>query len=114
MLPSIDNTKQDLSFSHSAQFIAFSEVSVDTVCKILFNSPTKSCLLDLWPTFLIKDCADILLPPLTKLINLSLLEGCVPDGFKSAVVTSLIKNPHYLLKISKTTVQYQTLVSCLS
>ena len=39
-----------------------------------------------------KDCADILLPSLTKLIN-QLLEGCVHDGFKSAVVTPLIKKP---------------------
>ena len=112
--PSTDNTNPILPSSKPAQFSAFSEVPLDTVRKILLNSPTKSCLLDPWPTFLIKDCADILLPSLTKLINLSLLEGCVPDGFKSAVVTPLIKNPHYLLMISKTTVQCPVLVSCLN
>ena len=36
-------------------------------------------------------CIDILLPSLTKLVNCSLMEGCVPDAFKSAVVTPLIK-----------------------
>ena len=51
----------------------------------------KSCLLDPWPTFLIKECSDILLPSITKLVNCSLMEGCVPDGFKTAVVTPLIK-----------------------
>ena len=91
--PSIDNTNPDLPSSNPAQFTAFSEVSVDTIHKILLNSPTKSCLLDIWPNFIIKDCADILVPSLTKLINLSLLEGCIPDGFKSAVVTPLIKKP---------------------
>ena len=63
----------------------------DDIARVIKNSPTKSCLLDPWPTFLVKDCLDILLPSITKLVNCSLLEGAVPDGFKSAVVTPLIK-----------------------
>ena len=59
--------------------------------KIIKSSPTKSCLLVPWPTFLIKECIDILLLSLTKLVNCSLMEGCVPDAFKTAVVTPLIK-----------------------
>ena len=43
---------------------------------------------------MIKECIDILLPSLTKLVNCSLMEGCVPDAFKSAVVTPLIKKPN--------------------
>ena len=35
-----------------------------------------------------------LLPLLTKLVKCSLMEGCVPDTFKSAVVTPLIKKPN--------------------
>ena len=57
-------------------------------------SLTKSCLLGPLPTFLIKECIDILLPSLTKLVNCSLMEGCVPDACKSAAVTPLIKNPN--------------------
>ena len=53
--------------------------------------PTKSCLLDPWPTFLIKECSDIPLPSITKLVNCSLIEGCVTKGFKTAVVSPLIK-----------------------
>ena len=45
----------------------------------------------IWPTFFIKECSDILLPSITKLVNCSLMEGCVPDGFKTAVVSPLIK-----------------------
>ena len=37
--------------------------------------------------------SDILLPPITKLVNCSLIQGCVPDGFTTAVVTTLIKKP---------------------
>ena len=55
------------------------------------KSPTKSCLLDPWPTFLVKECLDILVPSITKLVNCSLSEGVVPADFKKAVVTPLIK-----------------------
>ena len=63
----------------------------------------KSCLLDLWPTFLVKECLDILLPSITKLVNCSLSEGIVPANLKKAVVTPLIKKPHYHLISSGTT-----------
>ena len=69
----------------------FTQDSEDTVDKIINNSPRKSCLLDPWPTFFIKECSDILLPSITQLVNCSLMEGYDPDGFKTAVVTLLIK-----------------------
>ena len=59
--------------------------------KIIKNSPIKSCLLDPVPTFLLKDCVDILLPPIPKLDNLSLTEGDVPQMLKKAVVAPLKK-----------------------
>ena len=55
------------------------------------KSSTKSCLLDPWPTFLVKECIDILLPSITRFINCSLSEGVVPNGCKKAIVTPLIK-----------------------
>ena len=73
--------------------VEFDVASPDDIAKVIKNSPTKSCLLDPWPTFQVKDCLDILLPSITKLVNCSLSEGAVPDGFKSAVVTQLIKKP---------------------
>ena len=54
------------------------------------KSPSKSCLLDPWPTFLFKECIDILLPSITRLVNCSLSEG-VADEFMKAIVTPLIK-----------------------
>ena len=65
----------------------FTQVTQDEIRKIISKSPPRSCLLDPLPTFLI----DILLPSITKLVNCSLREGLVPDGFKKAVVTPLIK-----------------------
>ena len=77
--------------SDPLKITVFTEVPQDTFDKIIRNSPTKSCMLDPWPTFLIKECSDILLPSITKLVNCSLMEGCVPDGFKTAVVSPLLK-----------------------
>ena len=57
------------------------------------KSPTKSCQLDPIPTFLLKDCIDILLPSITLLVNDSLAEGHFPGRFKQAVITPLIKKP---------------------
>ena len=38
-----------------------------------------------------KECIDILFPSNSRLVNCSLSEGFVPDGFKKAILTSLIK-----------------------
>ena len=55
------------------------------------SSPTKSCILDPWPTCLVKDCVDILVKPITQLLNFSLSEGIFPQDFKKAIVLPLIK-----------------------
>ena len=73
------------------KFDLFKAVSEDEVRKVTTKSPTKSCLLDPWPTFLVKECLDILLPSVTKLVNCSLTEGAVPGGLKKAIVSPLIK-----------------------
>ncbi len=69
----------------------FNLVSEPDVWKFILESPTKSCQLDPWPTFLVKDYVDILLSPITKLVNISLRDGIFPHRFKEAVVTPLIK-----------------------
>ena len=61
-----------------AKFSSFNSVSCNDVRKILNLSPTKSCSLDPWPTFLVKECVDILINPLTQMINMSLSEGYFP------------------------------------
>ena len=44
----------------------------EIVLKFIKESPSKTCSLDPWPTFLVKRCIDNLLPLITKLVNLSL------------------------------------------
>ena len=72
-------------------FNAFMPVTEEEVYKCISESPTKSCSLDPIPTFLLKDCLDILLSSITKLVNYSLIEGSFPNSFKKVVVTPLIK-----------------------
>ena len=67
------------------------EVLENEVLKSIKNCPAKSCLFDLVPTFLFKDCIEILLPSITKLVILSLAEGVFPQKFKKTFVTPLIK-----------------------
>ena len=59
------------------------------------RAPVKSCDLDPIPipTRLLKSYIDFLLPPITKLINLSLSSGTLPPAFKFAHVTPLLKKP---------------------
>ena len=71
----------------------FTAVCEDDVKKIILSSPTKSCLLDPWPTFLVKKYLDILIVPITKIVNLSLSTGEFPERFRTAVVTPLHKKP---------------------
>ena len=74
-----------------SKLTVFTQVTQDEIGKIISKSSTKLCLLDPLPTFLIMECLDIFLPSITKLVDCSLSEGLVPDGFKKAVVTPVIK-----------------------
>ena len=72
-------------------FSTFSTVTEDQVTKIVTNSPSKSCSLDPWPTFLVLDYLDILITPITSIINASLEQAMCPNFFKQAHVTPILK-----------------------
>ena len=68
-------------------------VTADEVCRLVLWAPCKSSDLDPIPTSLMQDCIDILITPITSIINLSLTEGSVPSHFKSAHISPLLKKP---------------------
>ena len=68
----------------------FSTVTEDQVTKIIMDSPSKSCSLDPWPTFLVLDYLDILITPITSIINASLEQGKCPNFFKQALILKKI------------------------
>ena len=70
----------------------FTPLSEIEVTKIIHSSSSASCALDPIPTWLIKDCLDVLIGPITKLVNLSLSTGIFPPSMKVALVRPLIKN----------------------
>ena len=64
--------------------------SEDEVRKIIMKSVSKSCDLDPIPTNILQALLDILIKPITTIINLSLESGTFPLSFKEAHVTPLL------------------------
>ena len=73
-------------------FSNFTAVTRENIEKIVQKSNSKSCVLDLIPTSMIKQLIERLVHILTKIVNLSLRDGVVPRTMKSATVTPLIGN----------------------
>ena len=69
----------------------FSPVSETQVRDIISSSSNASCQLDPIPTSLLKKSVDVLAPIITRMVNSSLVSGCVPDNWKIALVLPLIK-----------------------
>ena len=80
-----ETSSSDILFD---QFTSLTEVQVK---QLLLKSTKKSCALDQMPTNLVSECLDVLLPVLTKMINLSLKSGTFPEDWKEALVSPLLK-----------------------
>ena len=89
----IDNYEYESLSYDSSQLVEFAPLSTDQVLKIINNAKTKSSGLDPIPTSLLKQCLDVLIQPITNIVNASLVEGIFPERWKSALVTPLIKKP---------------------
>ena len=72
-------------------FASFSLVCEEDVLALMKEMPNKSCILDPLPTDLVKQCAESLVPLISRIINESLLSGVVPSKLKAAVVVPLLK-----------------------
>ena len=58
---------------------------------MVMAAPVKSSSLDPIPTFLLRECIDVILPYLTAIVNMSLCCGYLPASQKMAVVTPMLK-----------------------
>ena len=72
----------------------FRPVSDSDIKKIILSSKPTSCQLDPIPTTFFIRILDIILPAITKIVNLSLSSGVFPDVYKRAVIKPLLKKPH--------------------
>ena len=82
---------QSSSINENSILRSFLPVTEENIRKLISSSASKSCILDPIPTYLLKECLDTLLPIITRIINLSLQSCTVPDSFKTAAVTPLLK-----------------------
>jgi hypothetical protein len=71
---------------HPSNLSYFHPVTIDEVSKLLSQSPATDCDLDPIQTTLLKQCASVLLPTITNIINLSLSSGTFPDQLKGSSV----------------------------
>ena len=78
------------------KFSNFKSLTTEEVGKLIIKSKTASCNLDPIPTDLVKKCMDVLLNPISDIVNSSLQEGSFPDSWKCAVVTPLIKKKEWI------------------
>ena len=81
----------ELSF-HGRPLTHFRPVTEDFVRRTILSSPLKTCELDTFPTPLLPECFDSLLPCITAVFNNSLVCGVFPSVYKSALVKPLLKN----------------------
>ena len=79
-----------LSFDGDRLF-QFSTIDQDRLLDLLAKAPNKSCGLDPAPTWLIKEYAVERAPFLTVLFNRSIASGIVPQTFKVAEITPILK-----------------------
>jgi len=75
----------------TVSFNTFHTLSEDDVLKLITKSGEKSCSQDPMPTSLVCKCLDVLLPVLTRMVNLSLQSGCFPDCWKHADIQPRLK-----------------------
>ena len=71
--------------------VAYTDVTLADVLKLLCSLPNKSSPSDNLQTPLLKSCADVLAPLITHLMNRSFAEGTFPKLFKTAQVLPLLK-----------------------
>ena len=72
-------------------FSVFKPTFESEVSKILFNSPNKQCDSDPIPTWLLKECASVIIPTITDVVNLSPSSGHFYPVFKQSIVSPLLK-----------------------
>ena len=58
---------------------------------LISSLSNKQCRFDPLPTWLLKECTAELVPFIRRLFNASLCSGRMPQSFKSAYITPLLK-----------------------
>lgn len=74
-----------------SEFCDFAMVSQASIKEYTRKSMLESCSLDPLPASVTKNCLDISLPVITKIVNLFLSSRAMPDAFKIAELLPALK-----------------------
>ena len=74
-----------------AEFCNLAEVTQEEIKKSSSKSLSKSSELDPLPPVVLKGCLTVLLPTITRVINISLSTGVMPDALKVAILSPMLK-----------------------
>ena len=84
-------TNADIEDGCLASLCSFTPLSEDEVSKLIVSLSSATCDNDPMPTSLVKECLDVMLPTITRIVNLSLECGVFPSDLKFARVGPLLK-----------------------
>ena len=84
---------EQTEMASKSTFEQFKLLTEEEVKMIVMKCASKQCRLDPVPTYIVKECIGVLIPSITKIVNLSLQSGQFPDHWKCSLVTPLIKKP---------------------
>ena len=87
-LDSIDDLSQNTLIK---PLETFNLLSSNEIKRIISNTASKSSSLDPFPTKLLKENIDVLIEPITSIVNKSLQTGTFPEDWKCAVITPIPK-----------------------
>ena len=86
-------TNPDTEDGCQPSLCSITPLSEDEVSKLIMSLSSATCDNDPMPSFLVKECLDVILQNITRIVNLSLERGEFPSALKSARVGPLLRKP---------------------
>ena len=86
----VDNNYIEEIYHTNQRHHGFVMLNIDEVRKLVLKSASKCCELDPMPAQLLKQNIDIVLPTITRIINISLLEGKFTTDLKEALLRPML------------------------
>ena len=80
--------------------IFFERATEDEIKKLILSSSSKLCDLEPIPTIVLKNCLDIIVTPITDIINIPVDTNTFPKKIKEAHVRQLLKKHLFLNELN--------------